>query len=176
MRLTQAVSVVRSASPGSSETRAITTYFNSVCPTSWGGWDVGDYVSQWPAGFGTAVNGSTAMTTTIWNTPYSIGYTFSALGLDTGLSEAAITNANGTLLTSQIANLTPSFLTPLIDPTSDSLPSPIDDWSALNIGILPASLTAWPMMNLAFLFVRTDISWLGNEGRNSSRHDMDGLE
>ena len=139
-------------------------YFNSVCPSSWGGWDVGDYVSQWPNSFGTAVSGDSMMTSTVWNTPYSIGYAFSARGLSAGLKEAAITNANGTFLTSQLADLSPAFLASLLDLNSASLPSPIDDWSKLNLGILPTIPNAWPMLNPTFLFVRKDLTWLGDSG------------
>ncbi|PNW72590.1 hypothetical protein CHLRE_15g635067v5 [Chlamydomonas reinhardtii] len=165
--------------PGSSSTYAITHYFNKACPSQWSAVagspatktaDVGSsrtvgVTTEWPAdaaGRWQTVLNSQEMVEQIAGVPFSLGYVESGQGLNAGLSEVALQNANGTSLVSSDSDVAPpSFIAeqfPINNLTSA-------DWVQVNpVYASPSNPRQWPLVLGTYFYVRANATFLGDAG------------
>ncbi|KAG2495398.1 hypothetical protein HYH03_006348 [Edaphochlamys debaryana] len=149
--------------PGSSSTYALTHYINKTCPGQWN--KAVGVTTEWPAdqdGRWKEVTNSQTMMEQIAAVPYSIGYVESGQGINAGLGEVALVNANGTVLTSDVADIaTPDFIRANFP--IDNLGSP--EWKTVNpVYASPENPKQWPMVLGTYLYVKADLTFLGDSG------------
>lgn len=125
---------------GSSSTYAITAYLHKSCPDHWGEHLVGNSV-DWPmAGSDSFLptQGTSAMISTILETPGAIGYADSGLAMDQGLQEVAlkmeqVSMKDGFYLTSKNA-LNKGGVSATLEAEGAMIPTSGDaDWSGVDL-------------------------------------------
>ncbi|EFJ40785.1 hypothetical protein VOLCADRAFT_99334 [Volvox carteri f. nagariensis] len=142
----------------SGTTAVITAYLTATCPT----WRLGSgsLLSIWPATFKPAAN-ALNMSTSVFSTPWSIGYMDAANGLDLNLVEVAIQNKEGNFVTTQTGDV-PGAASALFK--SDAWPKdPLQSFSAVSVLNQPGA-TTFPIVAMPFMFVRTDLTNRGDAG------------
>ncbi|GIL55471.1 hypothetical protein Vafri_11031 [Volvox africanus] len=142
----------------SGTTAVITAYLLAACPT----WRLGagSLLSSWPASFKPTAN-SVNMSTSVFTTPWSIGYMDAANGLDLNLIEVAIRNKDGYFVTTQTGDV-PGAASALFK--SDGWPkSPTQSFSGVSVLNQPGAAT-FPIVAMPFMFVRTDLTSRGDTG------------
>ncbi|KAG2453277.1 hypothetical protein HYH02_002600 [Chlamydomonas schloesseri] len=166
---------------GSSSTYAITHYFNRACPSEWSNVAGSDpaaprtaavassrsvgVTTEWPAdtpGRWQTVQNSQEMVEQISGVPFSLGYVESGQGLNAGLSEVALRNANGTYLVSADADVAPPAFIAEQFPLAN-LSSP--DWVRVNpVYASRGNPRQWPLVLGTYLYVRANATFLGDAG------------
>ena len=139
---------------GSSSTAAVTNYF-STCDT----WTLGTgSLISWPSHV-TLVEGSGGMTAALQGNEYAIGYIDSGHGHDAGLAEIELRNKDGNYVDSKSASLATAAQYALDNGLIP--PDATADWSSVSLLDLPGADT-WPLTALTFVYVRKDLSFLGD--------------
>jgi ABC-type phosphate transport system substrate-binding protein len=152
---------------GSSSTSITTGYLRKTCPQVWtseltGKGDADKVTLEptkapfWPAGTIKA-QGSDGVADYLEANDFAIGYIDSGHGVKLGLKEVALRNRAGKILTSQTASLgdVAEFA---------SLPVKMeDDWSKISL-LDQGGENTWPLMAFSYLYIRTDMSAMGEAG------------
>jgi ABC-type phosphate transport system substrate-binding protein len=156
----QAITVVHRVL-GSSSTSIATAYLKVAtedegCPEAWPAELVGKLV-DWPEGT-VGKQGSSGVSDFVGATPFSVTYLDSGHGITEGLSEVAIQNKAGKILTSQQAVKGDAA------ELSTSIPADLSaDWSSASLLNVEGDDT-WPMMTWSYIFIRKDLSDKGEAG------------
>ncbi|KAG2428357.1 hypothetical protein HXX76_010502 [Chlamydomonas incerta] len=176
--VTAAIRVVH-RNAGSSSTYSVTHYFNKACPAQWSAVPgspanksaaVGSsrsvgVTTEWPTdapGRWQTVQNSQEMVEQISGVPFSLGYVESGQGLNAGLSEVALQNANGSVLVSSDADVAPPAFIAEQFPLAD-LTSP--DWVKVNpVYASKGNPRQWPLVLGTYFYVRANATFLGDAG------------
>ncbi|KXZ55130.1 hypothetical protein GPECTOR_3g281 [Gonium pectorale] len=142
----------------SGTTSVITAYLSNACSS----WRLGSggLLSNWPATFKPTAN-SVNMSTSVANTPWSIGYMDTANGLELNLMEIAIRNKDGNYVTSQTGDISGAASALF---KSDAWPkTPTRSFSSVSVLNQPGANT-FPIVAMPFMLVRTDLTSRGDSG------------
>ncbi|KAG2448438.1 hypothetical protein HYH02_006330 [Chlamydomonas schloesseri] len=143
----------------SGTTAVITEYLNRACAGTWR-LGSGGLLSNWPPTFKPTANAAN-MSTSVFNTPWSIGYMDASNGLDLNLIEVAVRNKDGNYVTSQTGDV-PAAASALFK--SDAWPkSPLLSFASVSCLNQPGANT-FPIVAMPFMFVRTDLTSRGDSG------------
>ncbi|MEW5297753.1 MAG: hypothetical protein WDW36_000937 [Sanguina aurantia] len=141
---------------GFSATYALSSYLSAACPSAWtlgSGFNV-DWSGSPSA---VVVSSPDAMEAHLSTHRYSIGYLAAAKGLEAGLREVSLPNADNLFLTSaasdEIGNSTMAGL-----PTDLSV-----DWSNVTFSY-QAGAGTWPLTLMSYFYLRQDSTFLGAAG------------
>ena len=104
-----------------------------------------------------AAQGSGGVASFLADNEFAIGYLDAGHGISEGFNEVALQNKAGEILTSQDADLAAAA-------GFSTLPSELTaDWSAASLLDAPGA-TSWPMMTFSYLYVKKDMSGMGESG------------
>jgi ABC-type phosphate transport system substrate-binding protein len=158
---------------GSSSTSIATGYLKVAteaqgCPATWPANMVGkgdaDKTTLEPTkapywGAGTVkAQGSGGVASSLAANEFSISYLDAGHGIAEGFAEVKLQNKDGVILNSQEADLT------MASQKSTSVPTDMSaDWSAASLLDAPGAET-WPMMTFSYLYVKQDMSSMGQSG------------
>lgn len=103
------------------------------------------------------VDGSAGMVACIRGTPFTLGYAESGHGLDAGLPEIRLQNADATRFMTSLESIANNG----VEAAEENVfpPSPTDDFSAVTLIDRPGDYT-WPMVLVTYLYVRQDLDFL----------------
>ena len=105
-----------------------------------------------------AAQGSGGVAAFLKDNEFAIGYLDAGHGISEGFNEVALENNDGEILTSQQADLEAAA------GLSTSIPADLTaDWSAASLLDAPGA-TTWPMMTFSYLYVKKDMSGMGESG------------
>ncbi|KXZ47558.1 hypothetical protein GPECTOR_34g717 [Gonium pectorale] len=176
--MSQAIRIVH-RNPRSSSTYALTNYLSKACPQEWNAVNPGSNITgagpnnnrqvgtttNWPddtPGRWQTVENSQQMVEQIAAVPYSFGYVESGQGLLAGLQEVAISNANGTRLVSEDAEVASEAFINEQFPLSD-----LGNASWINVNPVfasPGNPNQWPMTLGTYFYVYQNLTFLQQSG------------